>query len=212
MEPLSKVIPSYKDSVMRVFANHIYEYKKGVRRMVLFTVNNRYVDEAVRRLLYENITFELQEVYFANKIVSLPVITYNYYRRGISANSLSSNLSYLDKRSDVLIDVFNRYIVKRKFGVECETILVNYVLLLLYDAGVSYTDKKAYLALVEKMYSNVLKYSSVRIIVCNNSLSIRQKMCALIMLLPSKHIRAGYIRLLSKIGQFKRFMYNNSRI
>ena len=62
MEPLSKVIPSYKDSVMRVFANHIYEYKKGVRRMVLFTVNNRYVDEAVRRLLYENITFELQEV------------------------------------------------------------------------------------------------------------------------------------------------------
>lgn len=62
MEPLSKVIPSYTDSVMRVFANHIYEYKKGVRRMVLFTVNNRYVDEAVRRLLYENITFELQEV------------------------------------------------------------------------------------------------------------------------------------------------------
>ena len=62
MEPLSKVIPSYKDSAMRVFANHIYEYKKGVRRMVLFTVNNRDVDEAVRRLLYENITFELQEV------------------------------------------------------------------------------------------------------------------------------------------------------
>ena len=62
MEPLSKVIPSYKDSAMRVFANHIYEYKKGVRRMVLFTVNNRYVDEAVRRLLYENNTFELQEV------------------------------------------------------------------------------------------------------------------------------------------------------
>ena len=171
-----------------------------LKRNSIFTTNS---------MISEDVSFELQEVYFANKIVSLPVITYNYYRRGISANSLSSNLSYLDKRSDVLIDVFNRYIVKRKFGVECETILVNYVLLLLYDAGVSYTDKKAYLALVEKMYSNVLKYSSVRIIVCNNSLSIRQKMCALIMLLPSKHIRAGYIRLLSKIGQFKRFILSH---
>lgn len=188
-----------KGEVGGVFWNKLYRVD-FLKRNSIFTTNS---------MISEDVSFELQEVYFANKIVSLPVITYNYYRRGISANSLSSNLSYLDKRSDVLIDVFNRYIVKRKFGVECETILVNYVLLLLYDAGVSYTDKKAYLALVEKMYSNVLKYSSVRIIVCNNSLSIRQKMCALIMLLPSKHIRAGYIRLLSKIGQFKRFILSH---
>jgi hypothetical protein len=47
---------------MRVFANHIYEYKKGVRRMILFTVNNRYVGEAVKRLKAEDIDFELQEV------------------------------------------------------------------------------------------------------------------------------------------------------
>ena len=38
-------------SAMRVFANHIYEYKKGVRRMILFTVNDRYVGEAVKRLI-----------------------------------------------------------------------------------------------------------------------------------------------------------------
>ena len=49
-------------SAMRVFANHIYEYKKGVRRMILFTVNDRYVGEAVKRLKAEDIDFELQEV------------------------------------------------------------------------------------------------------------------------------------------------------
>lgn len=47
---------------MRVYANHIYEYKKGVRRMILFTVNDRYVGEAVKRLKAEDIDFELQEV------------------------------------------------------------------------------------------------------------------------------------------------------
>ena len=50
------------NSVMRVFANHIYEYKKGVRRMVLFTVNGRYSAEAVKRLENEGIAYELQEV------------------------------------------------------------------------------------------------------------------------------------------------------
>lgn len=47
---------------MRVFANHIYEYKKGVRRMVLFTVNGRYTTEAVKRLNSEGIAYELQDV------------------------------------------------------------------------------------------------------------------------------------------------------
>lgn len=47
---------------MRVFANHIYEYKKGVRRMVLFTVNGRYSAEAVKRLENEGIAYELQDV------------------------------------------------------------------------------------------------------------------------------------------------------
>lgn len=62
MEILSGRKPSAESSALRVFANHIYEYKKGVRRMVLFTVNNRYVQEAVRRLKSESIAFELQEV------------------------------------------------------------------------------------------------------------------------------------------------------
>ena len=35
---------------MKVLMNHIYEYKKGVRRMVLFTFNKQYEDVAIRRL------------------------------------------------------------------------------------------------------------------------------------------------------------------
>lgn len=62
METLSERNDRTGSTVMRVFANHIYEYKKGVRRMVLFTVNDRYVDEAIRRLKTEGIDFELQEV------------------------------------------------------------------------------------------------------------------------------------------------------
>ena len=35
---------------MKVLMNHIYEYQKGVRRMVLFTFNKKYEDFAIRRL------------------------------------------------------------------------------------------------------------------------------------------------------------------
>ena len=40
---------------MTVLMNHIYEYKKGVRRMVLFTFNKKYEDFAIRRLESQNI-------------------------------------------------------------------------------------------------------------------------------------------------------------
>ena len=62
MDALSERNRHTGTSAMRVFANHIYEYKKGVRRMILFTVNDRYVGEAVKRLKAEDIDFELQEV------------------------------------------------------------------------------------------------------------------------------------------------------
>ena len=62
MDALSERNRHTGTSAMRVFANHIDEYKKGVRRMILFTVNDRYVGEAVKRLKAEDIDFELQEV------------------------------------------------------------------------------------------------------------------------------------------------------
>ena len=34
---------------LKVFLNHVYEFKKGVRQMVLYTMNKKYEDFAVRR-------------------------------------------------------------------------------------------------------------------------------------------------------------------
>lgn len=47
---------------MKVLMNHIYEYKKGVRSMVLFTFNKRYESYATSRLRRQNISYILQPV------------------------------------------------------------------------------------------------------------------------------------------------------
>lgn len=47
---------------MKVLMNHIYEYKKGVRKMVLFTFNKRYENYATARLRRQNISYILQSV------------------------------------------------------------------------------------------------------------------------------------------------------
>ena len=47
---------------LKVFLNHVYEFKKGVRPMVLYTTNKRYEDFAVRRLRNQRIRFVIQPV------------------------------------------------------------------------------------------------------------------------------------------------------
>ncbi len=47
---------------MKVLMNHIYEYKKGVRQMVLFTFNKKYEDYALTRLRHQNIHYIIQPV------------------------------------------------------------------------------------------------------------------------------------------------------
>ncbi|EFM02837.1 DUF2023 family protein [Hoylesella marshii] len=47
---------------IKVLANHIYEYKKGVRRMVLFTLNSKYEEFAINRLRNQNIDYVVQHV------------------------------------------------------------------------------------------------------------------------------------------------------
>ena len=42
---------------MKVLMNHIYEYKKGVRQMVLYTFNEKYRDFAVNRLEKQSIDY-----------------------------------------------------------------------------------------------------------------------------------------------------------
>lgn len=47
---------------MKVLMNHIYEFKKGVRRMVLFTFNKKYEDYATTRLQKQHISYIIQPV------------------------------------------------------------------------------------------------------------------------------------------------------
>lgn len=47
---------------LKVFMNHVYEYKKGVRRMILDTMNKRYEDFAVKRLKSQGISFFIQRL------------------------------------------------------------------------------------------------------------------------------------------------------
>lgn len=54
----TEVLPSD----MKVLMNHIYEFKKGVRQMVLFTFNKRFEKYAVNRLRRQNICYMLQPV------------------------------------------------------------------------------------------------------------------------------------------------------
>ena len=44
----------------KVLMNHIYEYQKGVRQMVLYTFNRRYADFAIKRLEHQNIGYIVQ--------------------------------------------------------------------------------------------------------------------------------------------------------
>lgn len=45
---------------LKVFLNHVYEYKKGVHRMVLYTVNRKYETFATARLRNQHIDFLVQ--------------------------------------------------------------------------------------------------------------------------------------------------------
>lgn len=47
---------------MKVLMNHIYEYKKGVRSLVLFTFNKRYEHFALHRLERQGIDYIVQPV------------------------------------------------------------------------------------------------------------------------------------------------------
>ncbi len=47
---------------LKVFLNHIYEFKKGVRQMVLYTAHRKYEAFAVARLESQGISYLLQPV------------------------------------------------------------------------------------------------------------------------------------------------------
>jgi len=54
----TKIVPGE----LRIFLNHIYEFKKGIRNMVLYTMSKDYQDFAVKRLKNQGISYQIQEV------------------------------------------------------------------------------------------------------------------------------------------------------
>ena len=58
MQPFRDIIPAD----IKVFMNHLYEYRKGVRHMVLHTVNRRHETFIVNRLRRQHINFLIQPV------------------------------------------------------------------------------------------------------------------------------------------------------
>ena len=57
MTRMSTLNQGVKGGAMRVLMNHIYEYKKGVRRLVLYTFNQKYVKYAIERLEHQGIEY-----------------------------------------------------------------------------------------------------------------------------------------------------------
>lgn len=56
------ITPDIHPTELKVFLNHVYEYKKGVRQMVLYTANRKYKNFAVERLKSQHINYAIQEV------------------------------------------------------------------------------------------------------------------------------------------------------
>lgn len=58
---LDKINLVYQAIDMKVLMNHIYEYQKGVRNMVLFTCNKRYEEFATLRLKSQHIDYLIRK-------------------------------------------------------------------------------------------------------------------------------------------------------
>ena len=56
---------------LKVLMNHIYEYKKGVRRLVLYTFNKKYESFAITRLERQNIDYIIQLLSIKNVKITI---------------------------------------------------------------------------------------------------------------------------------------------
>lgn len=57
MTLMSTLNEGIKGGAMRVLMNHIYEYQKGVRRLILYTFDKQYTKYAEERLCNQNIDY-----------------------------------------------------------------------------------------------------------------------------------------------------------
>lgn len=59
---LTMNVAEFNPVELKVFLNHIYEFKKGVRQMVLYTTNRKYEEYARKRLETQKINYVIQTV------------------------------------------------------------------------------------------------------------------------------------------------------
>lgn len=57
-----KITSAQQACDLKVFHHHIYEYKKGIRNLILTTEKSSYRDHIETRLAHENIDYVVQEV------------------------------------------------------------------------------------------------------------------------------------------------------
>ena len=62
IQPYTMTASDFNLSNLKVFLNHIYELKKGIRKMALFTTHSRNREFAVQRLEAQGIDYVVQEV------------------------------------------------------------------------------------------------------------------------------------------------------
>lgn len=59
---MEKLIAKPLPAEVRIFLSHVYEYKKGVRRMVLYTLSRKYLSFVTQRLKGQGISYYIQVV------------------------------------------------------------------------------------------------------------------------------------------------------
>lgn len=59
---MDKLQPDIQTAELKVFLNHVYEFQKGVRQMVLYTLNCKYEAFAVSRLEKQHIDYLIQPI------------------------------------------------------------------------------------------------------------------------------------------------------
>lgn len=158
----------------------------------------------IHSMISEDVGFQLQEMYYSRKIVIIPQITYLYYRRKVS---LTSDIQvYLIRRAAVLIDLY-QLIIRGKMGRECEIILLEYVLMLLYELSTTPIPVKEYTSLQTTIYHSILKDYRMSSMFKNDvAISMNMKICALSAFISNNTIRSYYLLLLGKMGQGKRLI------
>lgn len=165
--------------------------------------------KTIHSMISEDVSFQLQELYYASKIVVISDVTYIYYKRNKSSSLTSNVHRYLLRRSDVLLDMY-KIVIEKKMGIECKIILLDLILSLVYEFGTLYITREEFFRMYDKVYQGILPNDSLRLFLNRNiPIAFRLRLYALAAMCPSQFMRHYISLILSKIGATKRSLLAN---